>query len=62
MPKLVSCLLTRAAPGVWREPAKQCAKMAKACGGESGKSMVPAIVVPVLEGSDTFTDCMTIRI
>src|SRR5699024_3768100 len=59
IPKSVSCLRTRAAPGVCLCPAKHCAKSAYAFGGESGKSMVPAMLRPVEDGNVTFTECMT---
>src|SRR5699024_2812822 len=62
IPNPVNCLLTRAAPGVWRWPAKQCAKIAYALGGESGKSMVPAIRWPAADENVTFADCSIYRI
>src|SRR5699024_10948660 len=61
-PNSVNCLLTRAAPGVWRWPSKQCAKIAYALGGESGKSMVPSIRWPAADENVTFADCMIYRI
>lgn len=56
------CLAHPGGCGTWRVQVKQCAKIAYATGGVSGRSMVPDSSTPRAEGNVTLTDCMLTRV